>query len=166
MCYWTSLNSRCSCLVTKSCPTLRSSMYCSVPDFPVHHCLPEFAQKFVHWVSDAIQQSYPLSPPSLALNFSWIRVFSNELALGISGQTIRASASASVLPLNIQGWFPLGLTGWISLLPKGLSRVFFNTTVQKNQFFSTKLSLWSNSHIHTWPLEKPQLWLNGPLLAK
>ena len=122
MCYWISLNSRCSCLVTKSCPTLRSSMYCSVPDFPVHHCLPEFAQKFVHWVGDAIQQSYPLSPPSLALNFSWIRVFSNELALGISGQTIRASASASVLPLNIQGWFPLGLTGWISLLPKGLSR--------------------------------------------
>ena len=64
-------------------------------------------------------------------------------------------ASASVLPMNIQDWFPLGWTGWISLQSKGLSRVFCNTTVQKHQFFSTQLSLWSNSHIHTWPLEKP-----------
>ena len=75
-------------------------------------------------------------------------------------------ASASVLPMNIQGWFPLGLTGLISLLTKGLSRVFSSTTVQKPQFFSTKLSLWSNSHIHTWLLEKLQLWLHWPLLAK
>ena len=63
-------------------------------------------------------------------------------------------ASASVLPINIQCWFPLELTGWISLLSKGLSRVFSNTTVQKHQFFSTQLSSQSNSHIHTWPLEK------------
>ena len=69
--------------------------------------------------------------------------------------SIGASASASVLPVNIQDWFPLGLTGWISLQSKGLSRVFSNTTVQKHQFFSTQLSLWSNSHIHTWLLEKP-----------
>ena len=71
------------------------------------------------------------------------------------GQSIGASASALVLPVNIQDWFPLGLTGWISLQSKGLSRVFSNTTLQKHQFFSTQLSLWSNSHIHTWPLEKP-----------
>ena len=66
------------------------------------------------------------------------------------GQSIGASASASVLPMNIQDWFPLGLTGWISLQSKGPLRVFFNTTVQKHQFFSAQLSLWSNSHIHTW----------------
>ena len=71
------------------------------------------------------------------------------------GQSIGASASASVLPMSIQDWFPLGLTGWISLQFKGLSRVFSNTTIQKHQFFSAQLSLWSNSHIHTWLLEKP-----------
>ena len=71
------------------------------------------------------------------------------------GQSIGVSASASVLPMNIQDWFPLGWTGWISLQSKGLSRVFSNTTVQKHQFFGAQLSLQSNSHIHTWPLEKP-----------
>ena len=71
------------------------------------------------------------------------------------GQSIGVSASASVLPMNTQDWFPLGWTGCISLLSKGLSRVFSNTTVQKQQFFIAQLSLWSNSHIHTWPLEKP-----------
>ena len=68
------------------------------------------------------------------------------------GQSIIASVSASVLPMNIQGWSPLGLTGWISLLFKGLSRVFSNTTVQKHQFFSAQFSLQSNSHIHVWAL--------------
>ena len=71
------------------------------------------------------------------------------------GQSIGVLASTSVLPMNIQGWFPLGWTGWISLQSKGLSRVFSNTTVQKHQFFSTQLSSQSNSHIHKWPLEKP-----------
>ena len=71
------------------------------------------------------------------------------------GQSIRVSASASVLPMNIQDWFPLGWTGWISFQPKGLSRVFSNTTVQKHQFFGTQLALSSNSHIHPWLLEKP-----------
>ena len=65
------------------------------------------------------------------------------------GQIIGASASPSVLPMNIQGWFPLGWTGWVSLQSKGLSRVFSNTTVQKHQFFSAQLSLWSSTHIHT-----------------
>ena len=71
------------------------------------------------------------------------------------GQSIGVSASASVLPTNTQDWSPLGWTGWISLQSKGLSRVFSNTTVQKHQFFSAQLSSQSNSHIHTWPLEKP-----------
>ena len=70
------------------------------------------------------------------------------------GQRIGVSASASVLPMNIQDWFPLGWTGWISLLSKELWRIFSNTTVQKHQFFGTQLSLWSNSYIHTWLLEK------------
>ena len=70
-------------------------------------------------------------------------------------QSIRASASASVLPMTIQDWFPLGWTGWISLQSKGLSRVFSSTKVQKHQFFGAQLSLLSSSHIHTWPLEKP-----------
>ena len=71
------------------------------------------------------------------------------------GQSIGVSASASVLPLNSQDWFPLGWTSWISLLSKGFSRVFSNTTVQKHQFFGTQPSLWSNSHIRTGLLEKP-----------
>ena len=70
------------------------------------------------------------------------------------GQNIGVSASASVLPMNAQDWFPLGWTGWISFLSKGLSRVFSNTTVQKHQFFGSQLSSQSNSHIHTWLLEK------------
>ena len=90
-----------------------------------------------------LPQSFPASGSFLRSQF-----FSS------GGQNIRASASASVLPVNIQDWFPLGLTGLISLLSKGLSRVF-NTTVQKHQFFGTQYSLWSNSHIHTWLPEKP-----------
>ena len=71
------------------------------------------------------------------------------------GQSIGASASTSVLPMDTQDWSPLGWTGWISLQSKGPSRVFSNTTVQKHQFFGAQLSSQSNSHIHTWPLEKP-----------
>ena len=82
------------------------------------------------------------------------------------GQSIGASSSASVLPMNIQVRFPLGLTGLISLLSKGLSRVFSSTTVWKHQFFSTQPSLWSSSHIYTWLLVKPQVWQYGSLSAK
>ena len=82
------------------------------------------------------------------------------------GQNIGASALASVLPMNIQGWFPLGLIGLISLLSKGLSSIFSSTTIQKHQFLSTHPSWWSNSHTHTWQLEKPQLWLYRPLSEK
>ena len=89
-------------------------------------------------------QSYPTSG-----SFPMTRLFSSH------GQSIGASPLAPVLPMNIQCWFPLGLTGLISLQFKGFSRVFSSTTVQKHQFFSTQLSSQSNSHIHTWPLEKP-----------
>ena len=82
--------------------------------------------------------------------FPSIRVFSSELALHIKWPKYWSFISASVLPMNIQDWFPLGWTGWISLQSKGLSRVFSNTTPQKHQFFGTQLSLWSNSHIGTF----------------
>ena len=75
--------------------------------------------------------------------------------LASGGQTVGASTSVSILPMNIQDWFPLRWIGWISLLSKGLSRVFSNITIQNHQFFSAQPSLWSNSHIHTWLLEKP-----------
>ena len=80
------------------------------------------------------------------------------------GQSIRASVS--VLPMNIEGWFPVGLMDLICLQSKGLSRGFSNTTVQKHQFFGAQLSLWYSSHIHIWLLEKPWFWLYRPLLAK
>ena len=83
-----------------------------------------------------------------------------------SGQSTGASASASVLPMNIQNWFHLEWTGWISWQSRGLSRVFSNTTVQKHQFFSAQPSLWPNSNILTRILEKPYLWLYGPLSPK
>ena len=92
----------------------------------------------------------PPIPPS-------IRVFSNESTLSWGSRSIGVSASASVLPMNIQDWSPLKGTSWISLQSKGFSRVFSNTTDQKHQFFGAQLSLWSNAHIHTWLLEKPYL---------
>ena len=81
-------------------------------------------------------------------------------------QSIGVSASASGLPMNIQDWFPLGWTGWISLQSKRLSIVFSSTVVQKHQFFSTQLSLQSKSHIHIWLLEKTKLSLDETLSAK
>ena len=77
------------------------------------------------------------------------------------GQSIGVSALASFLPMNTQNWSPLGWTGWISLQSKGLSRVFSNTTVQKHQFFGAQLSSQSNSHIRTWPLGKPDTWVQS-----
>ena len=98
---------------------------------------------------------------SAVIPFSCLQSFPSSGSFPMSqsfasrSQSIGASASASVIPKIIQDWFPLWLTGWISLQSKGLSRVFSNTTVQKHYFFSFQLSLWSNSHIHTWLLEKP-----------
>ena len=101
----------------------------------------------------------PPIPPS-------IRVFSNESTFAWGGQSIKVSALASVLPKNTQDWSPLGWSGWISLQSKGLSRVFSNTTVQKHQFFSAQLSSQTNSHIHTWPLEKPYHSKKQTLISK
>ena len=155
--------------VAQSCPTLCDPVNHSTPGLPVHHQLPEFTQTHVHRVSDAIQPSHPLSSPSpLASNpsqhqslFQWVNS-SHEVAKVLEFH----SALVSFLPKKSQGWSPSEWTGWISLQSKGLSRVFSNTTVQKHKFFCTQLSSQSNSHIHTWPLEKPWLWLDGPFLAK
>ena len=101
--------------------------------------------------------NYPIlcRPLLLLLSiFPSIGVFSNESVFKSGGQSIGVSASVSVLPMNIQDWFPSEWTSWISLQSKGLSRVFSNTTVQKHQFFSAQLSLWSNTHIHKRLLEK------------
>ena len=137
--------------VTQSCPTLCDPMDCRVPVFPVHHQLLELTQIHVCWVSDAIQPFRPLSSPASPVFLSQHQ----GLFQGVSSsnQVVKlfgVSASASALPMNIQDWFPLGWTGWISLQSKRLSRVFSNTTAQKHQFFSAQLSLWSNSHIHKW----------------
>ena len=119
-------------------------MDCSVPGFPVLHHLPELAQICVHWVSDAIQPFHPLHFSSCPQSFPASGSFLTSQLFASSGQSIRASASA--FSINIQDWFPLGLTGLISLQSKGLSRVFSNTTVQKHQilghsaFFMVQLS--------------------------
>ena len=114
--------------VSQFCSTLCDSMDCSMPGFLVHHRLLGLAQTHVHRVCDAIQPSHPL--PSI---FPSIRFFSNESVFHIRWPKYW-SFSFTVLPMNIQDWFPLGLTGLISLLSKGLSRVFSNSTVQKHQF--------------------------------
>ena len=103
-------------------------MDCSTPGLPVLHCLPEFVQTHVHWVSDVIQPSHPLSPFSSCPHLFPASGSFPMNQLFTSGDQI--GASALVLSMNIQGWFPLGLTGWISLQSKGLSRVFSSTTVQ------------------------------------
>ena len=120
---------------------------------PSRWCHPAISSSVVPFFS--CPQSFPASG-----SFQMSHLFTP------GGQSIGVSASTSVLPMNTQEWSPLGWTGWISLQSKGLSRVFSNTTAQKHQFFSVQLSSQSNSHIHTWLLEKPQPWLAGPLLAK
>ena len=124
--------------VAQSCPTLCNPMDCSMPGFSVHHQLLEPTQTHpsCQWCHPTISFSVvPFSsclqsfPPSGSFLMSWF--------FASGGQSIGVSASASVLPMNIQDWFLLGLTDWISLQSKGLSRVFSNTTVQKHQFFST-----------------------------
>ena len=116
----------CCCSAPRSCLTLCNSMDCSVLVFPALHRLLELAQTHVHWVGDAIQPSHPFSLPfsSCPESLPASRSFPVSRFFTSSGQSIGASAPASVLAMNIQGWFPLGWTGLISLLSKGLSRVF------------------------------------------
>ena len=122
------------CSVANSCLTLCDPMDCNTPGFPVLHCLPELAQIHVHWAHcAAIKPSHPLLPSSpLAFHLSQIRVFFKEFTVYSGGQIIGTLASALVLPVNIQGWFPSGLTGLISLLSKEISRVFSSITVWKH----------------------------------
>ena len=143
--------------VTKLYPTLCDPMDCTLPGSLVLHYLLELAQTHVHWIRwwchltilssvapfFSCPQSFPISG-----SFPKTRLFTS------GGQSIGAPASASVLPMNIQGWFPLRLTGLI-LLSKGLPRVLSSTLIQKHQFYGAQPSLWSNSHIHPWVLEKP-----------
>ena len=121
---------------------LRDPMDCSMPGFPVPHHLPESAQTHVHWISYAIQPSCLLSSPSPpTFNLSQHQgPFLVSWLFASGGQSIGSSASASVLLMNIQGWVPLGWTGWISLQSKGLSGVFSCTTVWKHQFFGAQPS--------------------------
>jgi len=110
----------------------------------------------VRWVDDAIQSSHLLCPPfSCPHSFPASGSFPVSCLLTSGGQSIGASASALVLPVNIQGWFPLGLTDLISLLSKGLSKVFLSTVIQNHKFFGSQPFLLSNSVICTWLLEKP-----------
>ena len=127
---------------------------CSMPGFPILQSLLEFAQTHVHWVSDAIQSSHLRSPTSPVLSLSQHQSLPMSQLFTSGGQSIGASTSASILPVNIQGWFPLGFTGLISLQSRGLSRVFSSNALPKHQFFGTHPSLCSSSHISTWLLEK------------
>ena len=128
------------CSITQSCPTLCNPMDCNTPGFAILHYLSEFAQTHVHWVSDAIQLSHPplpASPPVLSQGQPGSGSFPMSWLFPSGGQSIGTSASASVLPMNIQDWFPLELTGLVSLLFKGLSGVFSSTTIWKHQSFSS-----------------------------
>ena len=138
--------------VSQSCPTLQphEPQYawppCPSPTPRVHPnscplswwCHPTISSSVIPFSS--CPRSFPASG-----SFQVSQLFAS------GGQSVGVSASASVLPMNIQDWSPLGWTGWISLQSKGLSRVFSNTTVQKRQFFGAQLSSQSNSHSHTWP---------------
>ena len=138
--------------VAQSCPNSCNPMNRSTPGFPVHHQLPEFTQTHIHWVSDAIL-CYPLLllppiPPS-------IRVFSNESTLRMRWPKYWSFSFTISPSKEIPGLISFRMD-WLDLLAvKGLSRVFSNTTVQKHQFFGAQPSSQSNSHIPTWPQEKP-----------
>ena len=140
----------------QSCLTVCDPMNYSTPSLSVHHQLLVFVQTLVHRVRCHPTISCSAIPFSSCLqSFPASGSFPMSQFFLSSGQNIGASVLASILPMNIQDWFPLEWTGLISLQSKGLSRVFSNITVQKHQFFSAQLSLWFKSHIHTWLLEKP-----------
>ena len=140
--------------VAQSCLTLCNPMNHSTPGLPVHTNSRSPPKPMS--IESVLPSNHPISvvpfsscPQSFPASGSMSHLFTS------GGQSIGLSVSTSVLPMNTQDWSPLGWTGWISLQSKGLSRVFSNTTVQKHLHFGAQLSLWSNSHIHTWLLEKP-----------
>ena len=142
--------------VAQSCPTICDPMNRSTPGLPVHHQLPESTKPMsIELVmpstisSSVIPFSSCPQPLPASESFPMSQIFS------WGGQSTGVSALASFLPKKSQAWSPSEWTGWISLQSKGLSRVFSNITVQKHQFFGAQPSLHSNSHTHTWPLEKP-----------
>ena len=129
---------------TKACLAPLSSLS---PEICSHSCLLSW------WCHPIISSS--VAPFFRPQSFPASGPFPMSQSFASGGQSSRASASASVLPMNNQGWFPLELIGLLSLQSKGLSRVFYSTTIGKHQFFSAQAFLWSNSHIYTWLLEKP-----------
>ena len=144
-----------SCSVAKSCLTLQP-LGLKHTCFPFPSVSPRVCSNscpLSRWCHSTISSS--VAPFSCPQSYPASRSFLMSQLFTSGGQSIEASASASVLPMIIQGWFPLGLTGLISLQFKGPSRVFSSTTVQKHQFFGAQPFIWSNSHIYTWLLEKP-----------
>ena len=141
--------------VTQSCPTFVTP-WIAAGQATLSITNPQRTLKFTSIESVMPSSHLILCRPLLLLPsiFPSIRVFYNESTLPMRWPKYW-SFSLSISPMNIQDWSPLGWTGWISLQSKGLSRVFSNITVQKHQFFGAQLSSQSNSHIHTWPLEKP-----------
>ena len=140
---WISIFLCCCWSFAKSCLTFYEPMDCSMPGLPVHHQLLELTQAHVHWIGDAMQPSHPLSslsPPAFYLS-QHQGLFKQVSSSHRVAKVLEFQLSASLLPMNSQDWFPLGLTDLISLQSKGLSRVFSNNTVQKHQFFSAQLSL-------------------------
>ena len=133
------------CSVTNSCPTLLAP-WTIAHQASLSFTISQSLLKLMSLSNDAIQLSHPLLLPSLALSFPVSLSFPFSQLFASDGQSI--AVSASVLPVDIQCWFPLGLTGLISLLSKGLSRVFSSTKIQKYQFLSAQRSLWSSSHLY------------------
>jgi len=144
-----------NCSVTRSCPTLCDPMVCSMPGLPVLHRLPEFAQVHIPCIGGAIQPSHPIPSSPSALYLSQHQgLFQRVICLHQMTKLLELQ-SASVLPVNIQGWSPFRLTGLIFFLSEGLSGVFSSTTVWRHQFFGALPSLRSSSHNHAWPLGRP-----------
>ena len=145
--------------VAQSYPTLCSPMDCSTSRLPCPSPTPgAYSNSFsLSWLipSNHLILCHPFF--SCLLSFPASGSFPMSQLFVSGGQSTVDSALALVLPMNIEDWFPLGLTEWISSQSKGHPRVFSNTTVQKHQLFSAQVSLWPNSHIHTWLLEKPKL---------
>ena len=161
------------CSVSKSCLTLCSPMDCSMPGFPVLHYLSEFAQTHVHWADDAIQSiSSSVAPFSFCpQSFPPSGSFPMSQLFASGGQSIGASASASFLPVNIQDWFSLRLTGLMCLRSKRFPQVFSSTTLRNHQFFSAQPSFtsmhdyWKNHSIYYtnlfWENLKSFSWVNS-----